>query len=85
MSSRTQRDYRRAGQSTLSRASSYRKRTQADIMRQRLRFASGVALVVLSLLIMRLAWVQLVWGPDLSAAAQQQRTRVFSCFSISLI
>ena len=84
MSSRPQRDRRRAGQDTLSRASSYRtqpqpkRRTQAQVVAHRLKIASNIALLVLVVLIARLAWVQLVWGPDLSVAAQQQRTRVFT-------
>ena len=84
MSSRPQRDRRRAGQDTLSRASSYRtqpqpkRRTQAQVVAYRLKIASNIALLVLVVLIARLAWVQLVWGPDLSVAAQQQRTRVFT-------
>lgn len=45
--------------------------------RRRLAIISGGAMVVAAVLIGRLGWVQLVWGPDLAARAEEQRTRVF--------
>ncbi|WP_342767892.1 penicillin-binding protein 2 [Corynebacterium alimapuense] len=36
-----------------------------------------VVVVAVIMLIVRLAWVQVVWGPDLAAQAQEQRARVY--------
>ncbi|WP_049361068.1 peptidoglycan D,D-transpeptidase FtsI family protein [Corynebacterium aurimucosum] len=46
-------------------------------MRKRLRIIVSVVLVAMVVLVGRLAWVQLVWGPDLSAKAVTQRERVY--------
>ncbi|MCG7462033.1 MULTISPECIES: penicillin-binding protein 2 [Corynebacterium] len=46
-------------------------------MRKRLRIIVSVVLVAMVVLAGRLAWVQLVWGPDLSAKAVTQRERVY--------
>ncbi|WP_408928278.1 peptidoglycan D,D-transpeptidase FtsI family protein [Corynebacterium tuberculostearicum] len=46
-------------------------------MRKRLRIIVSVVLVAMVVLAGRLAWVQLVWGPDLSAQAVTQRERVY--------
>lgn len=43
----------------------------------RLRFARGIAVVVAGLLVARLGWVQIVWGPEFQAKAEAQRTRVY--------
>ncbi|WP_434736442.1 peptidoglycan D,D-transpeptidase FtsI family protein [Corynebacterium tuberculostearicum] len=47
------------------------------MMRKRLRIIVSVVLVAMVVLAGRLAWVQLVWGPDLSAKAVTQRERVY--------
>ncbi|QRQ68271.1 penicillin-binding protein 2 [Corynebacterium tuberculostearicum] len=46
-------------------------------MRKRLRIIVSVVLVAMVVLAGRLAWVQLVWGPDLSAKAVTQRERIY--------
>lgn len=45
--------------------------------RHRLRIIKIVAVVTVALLVGRLAWVQLVWGPTLAAVAEQQRARTY--------
>ena len=50
---------------------------QKKMMRKRLRIIVSVVLVAMVVLAGRLAWVQLVWGPDLSAKAVTQRERVY--------
>ena len=50
---------------------------QKKMMRKRLRIILSVVLVAMVVLAGRLAWVQLVWGPDLSAKAVTQRERVY--------
>ena len=50
---------------------------QKKLMRKRLRIIVSVVLVAMVVLAGRLAWVQLVWGPDLSAKAVTQRERVY--------
>ncbi|WP_408921141.1 peptidoglycan D,D-transpeptidase FtsI family protein [Corynebacterium marquesiae] len=47
------------------------------MMRKRLRIIVSVVLVAMVVLAGRLAWVQLVWGPDSSAKAVTQRERVY--------
>lgn len=49
----------------------------ADTLRARLRVIVAVFLVFAVVLCGRLAWVQLVWGPDLAAKAQEQRGRTY--------
>ena len=44
---------------------------------RRLRMIKIVAVVTVTLLVGRLAWVQLVWGPALAAVAEQQRARTY--------
>lgn len=44
----------------------------------RLRWAIAFVLVLAVILVGRLAWVQVVWGPELSLAAEEQRTRVYN-------
>ncbi|RNE49771.1 cell division protein FtsI [Corynebacterium alimapuense] len=44
---------------------------------RRIRFMIIVVVVAVIMLIVRLAWVQVVWGPDLAAQAQEQRARVY--------
>lgn len=46
-------------------------------MTRRARLVVAFILVAAVLLISRLAWVQLAWGPELSAQAQEQRARVY--------
>lgn len=46
-------------------------------MTRRSRLVISFILVVTLLLVGRLAWVQLAWGPALSAQAQEQRARVY--------
>ncbi len=50
---------------------------QKKMMCKRLRIIVSVVLVAMVVLAGRLAWVQLVWGPDLSAKAVTQRERVY--------
>lgn len=50
---------------------------QKAIMRQRLRIILTCIVVATVALGGRLAWVQLVWGPDLAAKAVTQRERVY--------
>lgn len=47
-------------------------------MGQRLRWATLLVILVVFALAGRLAWVQVVWGPELSILAEQQRTRVYN-------
>lgn len=49
----------------------------SHMMSRRLRFIMAFLLVGMLLLVGRLAWVQVVWGPDLSAKAMEQRSRVY--------
>lgn len=44
---------------------------------RRLSFARGAAAVVAAVLVARLGWVQIAWGPEFQAKAEAQRTRVF--------
>jgi len=46
-------------------------------MEGRMRIVLGIFLVIALVLVGRLAWVQVVWGPDLAAKAQEQRARVY--------
>lgn len=48
-----------------------------DQPRRRMRFARGVAVAAAALLIARLGWVQIVWGPEFQAKAEAQRTHVY--------
>ncbi|MDO5511213.1 penicillin-binding protein 2 [Corynebacterium sp.] len=43
----------------------------------RMRIVLGIFLILAVVLVGRLAWVQVVWGPDLAAKAQEQRARVY--------
>ena len=43
----------------------------------RMRLVLGIFLVIAVVLVGRLAWVQVVWGPDLAAKAQEQRARIY--------
>lgn len=47
-------------------------------MGQRLRWATLLVILLVVALAGRLAWVQVVWGPELSLLAEQQRTRVYN-------
>lgn len=60
-----------------SRSSTSSAVPQKKMMRKRLRIIVSVVLVAMVVLAGRLAWVQLVWGPDLSAKAVTQRERVY--------
>lgn len=44
---------------------------------RRMRFARGVAIAAAGILVARLAWVQIVWGPEFQAKAEAQRTHVY--------
>ncbi|MGV0361642.1 peptidoglycan D,D-transpeptidase FtsI family protein [Corynebacterium minutissimum] len=46
-------------------------------MRRRVHVVASLLLVVMLAWMGRLAWVQIVWGPDLAAKAAAQRTRVY--------
>ncbi|AIU33059.1 MULTISPECIES: peptidoglycan D,D-transpeptidase FtsI family protein [Corynebacterium] len=43
----------------------------------RLRGVMALAIIMIVLLVARLAWVQLVWGPELSHRAEAQRSRTY--------
>lgn len=47
-------------------------------MTYRLRWAIVFVILLAVALVGRLAWVQVVWGPELSLAAAEQRTRVYN-------
>lgn len=47
-------------------------------MTRRLRWAIIIVVVIVLALVGRLGWVQVVWGPELSLAAEEQRTRVYN-------
>ena len=47
-------------------------------MTRRVRGLIALTVVVALILVGRLAWVQVVWGPDLAAQAQEQRARVYT-------
>ena len=47
------------------------------LMHKRLRLIAALLLVFAVVLAGRLAWVQVVWGPDLSARAEDQRARIY--------
>ncbi|GAB3702333.1 peptidoglycan D,D-transpeptidase FtsI family protein [Corynebacterium nasicanis] len=46
-------------------------------MVRRMQLVLGLFLVIAVLLVGRLAWLQVVWGPDLAARAQEQRARIY--------
>ncbi|KQB85216.1 peptidoglycan D,D-transpeptidase FtsI family protein [Corynebacterium oculi] len=46
-------------------------------MRRRLSLVLAFLVVVVLVLATRLAWVQVVWGPELSAKAEEQRARIY--------
>lgn len=48
-----------------------------SITQRRLRIMMGLIAVIVLVLVGRLAWVQLAWGPELAAQAQEQRARVY--------
>ncbi|WP_123961212.1 peptidoglycan D,D-transpeptidase FtsI family protein [Corynebacterium pseudopelargi] len=50
---------------------------QRDLLRRRLKLAVTIGVTLAVVLTARLGWVQLVWGPDLSEKASQQRTRIY--------
>lgn len=63
------------------KGSSYRPgpgEIQQAKMGNRLRVAILLVVMVVIALIARLAWVQIIWGPELSLLAEQQRTRVYN-------
>ena len=51
---------------------------QRRIMLGRLRILSVGVFLLCLMVIARMAWVQLVWGPDLSSLAAEQRTRIYT-------
>ncbi|MDY5840591.1 MAG: penicillin-binding protein 2, partial [Corynebacterium camporealensis] len=50
---------------------------QKELMAQRINIVVAILGVILLVLVGRLAWVQLAWGPDLAAKAEAQRSRVY--------
>ncbi|WP_425292291.1 peptidoglycan D,D-transpeptidase FtsI family protein [Corynebacterium mayonis] len=56
---------------------SARKETQKTLTYRRSRIATLVFLAIGALIIGRLAWVQVVWGPSLQDQAEAQRVRVY--------
>lgn len=51
--------------------------TQGGARKRRVNMVTAIALVIAGVLIIRLGWVQVVWGPELSLNASEQRTRVY--------
>lgn len=51
---------------------------QRSITRQRLNIIIALLVVLCVVLVGRLAWVQVVWGPDLAAQAESQRARIYT-------
>lgn len=54
-----------------------KKRDPRQTHARRMKFIKGSFALLAVLLIGRLAWVQVVWGPDLATQAQEQRARVY--------
>lgn len=50
---------------------------QGGARKRRVNLVTAIALVIAGVLIIRLGWVQVVWGPELSLNASEQRTRVY--------
>lgn len=50
---------------------------QPEMMRQRLKIIVSALVIVMLVLMIRLAWVQVVWGPGLSEQAVAQRSHVY--------
>lgn len=50
---------------------------QRKLTNSRVSFVVAVFLIVAAVLVARLAWVQLMWGPELREQAQTQRARVY--------
>lgn len=68
----------RPGQADHPASQQQKKRPpQKLITAQRLRVVVALLMAVVLVLGVRLAWVQVVWGPDLSAKAHAQRARVY--------
>ncbi|QGU01715.1 Penicillin-binding protein PbpB [Corynebacterium kalinowskii] len=44
---------------------------------RRMKVARGVAIAMAAVLVARLGWVQIVWGPEFQAKAEAQRTHVY--------
>ena len=65
------------GQPGSGAAPEIRPVTQKAVTTRRARIVTGVFIVVTALLVGRLAWVQVVWGPSLREQAQDQRTRPY--------
>ena len=55
----------------------HKKSAQHSVTGGRLRLIITVFVVLSLVLVGRLAWVQVVWGPDLAAQAQEQRARIY--------
>lgn len=53
------------------------QRTQQQVMRRRLSLVLAFLVVAVLVLATRLAWVQVIWGPELSAKAEEQRARIY--------
>ena len=54
-----------------------KKPSQQSVTGGRLRLIITIFVVLSLVLVGRLAWVQVVWGPDLAAQAQEQRARIY--------
>lgn len=67
----------------MTKKTSRASRAQAPVAKQKTITNSRLSIMLIAfiavaaVLIARLAWVQVVWGPELSAAAEQQRARVY--------
>lgn len=63
---------------TLRPGAPKKRPTQRLITRSRLQKIVGLLVVLCVILVGRLAWVQVVWGPDLAAQAENQRARIYT-------
>ncbi len=71
------RDPQAQGGGRTARAKAAMALPQKAILRQRVKTVVAVLMVVFVALVGRLAWVQIVWGPDFAAKAVAQRSRVY--------
>ena len=76
-SAAAQRRAYRAAQADSARTAQAAGTGQTSLMRKRMDIILSLLGVVVLVLVGRLAWVQLVWGPELAAQAEAQRARTY--------
>lgn len=69
---------RGAQQVTAAGTLGYSVYERPGMMVKRLRIIVALLAAIMLVLVGRLFWVQVVWGPDLAAKAEQQRSRLFT-------